>query len=91
MLRNNATKGIKLPENRSNWTTELVLKQWKITNSIRLNAHKVRFTNLNQTKPKKIQDSPIDYVVGKRNIFEVPMECPLDTKLMKNKGKVMVK
>ena len=44
MLRSNAAAGIKLPENQSNWTTEMVLKQWKIVKSVKTNGQKVSLT-----------------------------------------------
>ena len=33
---------------------------------------------------------PVSYITGTENIYEVPMDFPLDTKLMKNKGKTIL-
>ena len=50
MLRSNAAAGIKLPENQSNWTTEMVLKQWKIVKSVKTNGQKVKVIKSLETR-----------------------------------------
>ena len=72
MLRVNATLGIHLPEGNSKWSAEKTLRQWKIAQSLSTNGRKV-LLNAHEH--------------GGEIMFQQPMEFPLDTKLMQNKGK----